>query len=165
MKPKVILKHCPAYDPQRIQAILLEGMDTLGVRPQGRTLIKPNLVLPHARYFKGCFTRPEFMDGLLGAIQERGDKITRLAVGERSAITIPSRYAFSEAGYPQVLRKHSVRAEYFDERPSVPISLKDPAALRPLGYVPEAISRCDFLVNAPKFKIHAWLKVTFALKN
>jgi uncharacterized protein (DUF362 family) len=47
----------------------------------------------------------------------------------------------------------------------VPVPLKNPAALRSSVYVPEAITRCDFLVNAPKFKIHAWLKVTFALKN
>lgn len=165
MISKVMLKHCDSYDPKRIKAILLEGLDTLGVRPQGRTLIKPNLVMPHARYFSGCYTRPEFMDGLIDAIKARSEGITDLAVGERSAITIPSRYAFAEAGYPQVLRRHRVRAEYFDEQPSVPVPLKNPAALRPFIYVPKAISRCDFLVNAPKFKIHAWLKVTFALKN
>lgn len=165
MKAKVILKHCAAYDPRQIQDILLEGMDQLGIRPQGRTLIKPNLVMPHKRYFSGCYTRPEFMDGLIGALKARGEGITDLAVGERSGITIPSRYAFFEAGYARVLRKYRVRAEYFDEKPSVQFLLKHPAALRPFIYIPQAITRSDFLVNAPKFKIHAWLKVTFALKN
>jgi uncharacterized protein (DUF362 family) len=165
MKPKVILKHCDSYDPQQIKNILLEGMDQLGVHPQGRTLIKPNLVMPHKRYFSGCYTRPEFMDGLIAAIKARGEGITDLAVGERSGITIPSRYAFAEAGYPSVLRKHQVRAEYFDEKPSVQYPLKHPAALRPFVYIPQAIVHSDYLVNAPKFKIHAWMKVTFALKN
>lgn len=165
MRSKVILKHCASYDPEGIETILLAGMDALGVRPQGRTLVKPNLVMPHPRHFAGCYTRAEFMDGLLGAIGDRSEKITDLAVGERSGITIPSRYAFFEAGYPRVLRKHGVRAEYFDEQPSVPVPLKNPAALRPFVYIPEAITHCDTLINAPKFKIHAWLKVTFALKN
>ena len=165
MKPKVILKHCASYDPQQIKDILLEGMDELGVHPQGRTLIKPNLVMPHTRYFAGCYTRPEFMDGLIDALKTRGEGITDLTVGERSGITIPSRYAFVEAGYPQILRKHRVRAEYFDEKPSLQFPLKNPNALRPFIFIPEAITRSDFMVNAPKFKIHAWLKVTFALKN
>ena len=165
MKPKVILKHCESYDPQQIKDILLEGMDQLGVHPQGRILIKPNLVMPHTRFFSGCYTRPEFMDGLIGALKARGEGITDLAVGERSGITIPSRYAFVEAGYPAVLRKHQVRAEYFDEKPSVQFPLRHPAALRPFVYIPQAVTRSDYLVNVPKFKIHAWLKVTFALKN
>lgn len=165
LKPKVILRHCATYDPKRIKEILLEGMELLGVHPTGRTLVKPNLVMPHARFFSGCYTRPEFMDGLLGALKARGSEITDLAVGERAGLTIPSRYAFVEAGYLPILHKHQVRAEYFDEKPSVPFALKHPAALRPLIYVPEAIPRSEFFVNAPKFKIHAWLKVTFSLKN
>ena len=83
---KVILTHCDTYNPDRIKAIILKGMDTLGVRSHGRTLIKPNLVMPHKRYFKGCYTRPEFMDGLLGAITERGEQITNLEVVVTSTI-------------------------------------------------------------------------------
>jgi hypothetical protein len=83
MKPKVILKHCDSYDSQQIKNILLEGMDQLGVHPQGRTLIKPNLVMPHKRYFSGCYTRPEFMDGLIGAIKARGEGITDLTDGDQ----------------------------------------------------------------------------------
>jgi uncharacterized protein (DUF362 family) len=165
MASKVILRNCDSYDPHRIKTILLEGIDLLGVRPKGYTLVKPNLVMPHPHHFSGCYTRPEFMDGLLEALQERGENISALAVGERSGITIPSRYAFAEAGYPAVLRRHRVKAEYFDEQPSVAVPLKHPDALRPYVYISRAITRCDFFVNAPKFKIHAWLKVTFSLKN
>lgn len=164
-KPQVILRHCDSYDSLRIKKILCEGMDILDVKPYGRTLVKPNLVMPHRRYFAGCYTRPEFTDGLLQALKERGNRITDFAVGERSGLTIPSRYAFVEAKYPEVLRRNKVRAEYFDEKPSIPINLQHPAALRSTIYVPEAITNCDFLVNVPKFKAHSWLKVTFALKN
>jgi uncharacterized protein (DUF362 family) len=164
-KTQVILRHCDRYDPQLIQKIICEGMETLGVHPNGRTMVKPNLVMPHKRYFAGNYTRPEFLDGLLLALKERGQNITDLAVGERSGLTVPSRYAFAEAGYKEILRRHRVRAEYFDEQRSIPFALKHPDRLRSEIYVPEAIARCDFLVNAPKFKAHAWLKVTLALKN
>ena len=165
MKQRVILRHCDEYDPKRIATILSEGMAALDVRPHGRVLVKPNLVTPHPRFFAHSFTRPEFMDGLLHAVKARGADITDLSVGERSGMGIPSRLAFANAGYLPVLRRHRARVLYFDEEPSVPIRLNHPQALRSLIYVPHPITRCDFLVNAPKFKAHSLLKVTFALKN
>ncbi|RME48010.1 MAG: DUF362 domain-containing protein [Chloroflexi bacterium] len=164
-KPKVILRHCETYDPARITQITGEGMDELGVRPCGRTMVKPNVVIAHKEFFPHAFTRPEFIDGLLTALQERGEEITELYVGERSGITLPTRYTFAMAGYPAVLRKHKVRAEYFDEGAQVPVKLKHPDALRDLIFIPEGVARCEFLVNAPKFKAHPWTKVTLALKN
>ncbi|NOZ28125.1 MAG: DUF362 domain-containing protein [Chloroflexi bacterium] len=164
-RPKVILRHCDTYDPARIARIIGEGMDELGIRPYGRTLVKPNVVMAHRRFFAHAFTRPEFLDGLLTALRERGERISELCVGERSGITVPTRYTFAMAGYPRVLRKHGVKADYFDEGKQVPVRLEHPAALRDVIFVPEGIARCDFLVNAPKFKAHPWTKVTLALKN
>ena len=43
-QPKVILRSCRDYDPARIRAIIREGLEELGLRPSGRTLVKPNLV-------------------------------------------------------------------------------------------------------------------------
>ena len=165
MRQQVILSHCDEYDPQRIATILSEGMAALNVQPHGHVLVKPNLVTPHRRFFAHSFTRPEFMDGLLQAVRAHGADITGLSVGERSGMGIPSRLAFANAGYLPVLRRHRARVVYFDEEPSVPIRLNHPQALRSLIYVPRPVTRCEFLVNAPKFKAHSLLKVTFALKN
>jgi len=41
--------------------------------------------------------------------------MTELAVGERSGITIPSRYAFTGAGYDRMLRRLKVKRYCFDE--------------------------------------------------
>jgi uncharacterized protein (DUF362 family) len=165
MRQQVILRHCDEYDPKRIATILAEGMEALDIRPHGRVLVKPNLVLPQPRFFPHCFTRPEFMDGLLHAVKARGVHLSDLSVGERSGLSIPSRMAFAQAGYLPVLRRHHTRPIYFDEDPSVPVRLRHPQALRSLIYVARGVTHCDFLVNAPKFKAHSWLKVTFALKN
>ncbi len=165
MKPRVILRLCEEYDPGRIAGIIGEGLEDLGVRPRGRTLVKPNTVIAHSRYFAHAFTRPEFLDGLLTALKRHGEEMTELTVGERCGITIPTRHAFADAGYKPVLRRHRVRPRYFDEEPQVEVRLESPPALRPYIYVPQSITACDFLVNAPKFKAHPWTKVTFALKN
>ncbi len=165
MSHKVILRRCTEYDPDRISQIIQEGMDELGVRPHGRTMVKPNCVIAHPRYYAHAFTRPEFLDGLLAALKARGGKISELSVGERCGITIPTRYAFAEAGYRPVIRHHRVKTHYFDEMPQVERKLTHPDALRPFIYIPQAVADCEFLVNAPKFKSHPWTKVTFALKN
>jgi uncharacterized protein (DUF362 family) len=165
MKPKVILRRCEVYDPDRIAGIVSEGIEELGVRPQGRTLVKPNTVIAHPLYFPHAFTRPEFLDGLLTALKRHGEGTTELVVGERCGITIPTRHSFADAGYKPALRRHRVRARYFDEEPQVRIQLQSPPALRSFIFVAQSIARCDFLVNAPKFKAQPWVKVTFALKN
>jgi uncharacterized protein (DUF362 family) len=165
MSHKVILRRCTEYDPDRIRQIIQEGMDELGVRPKGRTMVKPNTVIAHPRYYAHAFTRPEFLDGLLGALKARGGGISELSIGERCGITIPTRYAFAEAGYRPVIRRHRIKTHYFDEMPQVEVKLTHPDALRSFIYVPQAVVDCEFLVNAPKFKAHPWTKVTFALKN
>jgi len=165
MKAQVLLLRCEEYAPARIARVISEGMDLLGVRPRGHTLVKPNCVIAHPDFFPHAFTRPEFLDGLLTALQSCGEAMTDLSVGERCGITIPTRYTFASAGYPAVLRRHRVRAAYFDEGPQVMRTLSRPGSLRKYVYVPQPVAECEFLVNAPKFKAHPWTKITLALKN
>jgi uncharacterized protein (DUF362 family) len=164
-RQRVILRHCSTYAPNRIAEIIGEGMDELGVRPEGRTMVKPNVVIAHPHYFAHAFTRSEFLDGLLTAVKQRSQAVSELYVGERCGITIPTRYTFAMAGYQRVLKKHGIRAEYFDEGKQVRVDLKNPYALRDFVLIPEGVARCEFLINAPKFKAHPWTKVTFSLKN
>lgn len=166
-EPKVIIRSCRAYDPERIRAIVREGLEELELAPSGRTLVKPNLVaagdlFPHAH------TRPEFVEGLLHALRDVADpsQMTELAVGERCGITIPTRLVFEQAGINQVLERVPGVARYlFEEHPQVQIPLSHPQRLRDYVFTPEPVARADFFVNAPKFKAHPWTTVTFSLKN
>lgn len=164
-KPRVIIARCDDYDPARIAAIVGQGMDELGVRPRGRTLVKPNIVMAHRRYWRDAYTRPEFVDGLLTAAKERSADVTELSVGERCGITIPTRFSFAQAGYRPVFRRHRVKRYCFDECFQVERELKHPDRLRDYIYVPQPIDECDFLINAPKLKSHTWTRITVALKN
>ena len=165
MTHTVLIRHCEGYNPNRIRQIIGEGMDALGVRPEGRTLVKPNLVVAQPHFYPHAFTRPEFMDGLLGALRERSENVTELALGERVGITVPTRHSAWDAGYFPVMRRHRVRMYYFEEWPSVERRFTHPGALRSYIMIPEPVARTDFLVNAPKLKAHAWTKMTCALKN
>src|SRR6478609_4614537 len=70
VRPKVILRSCREYDPEKIRTIIREGLDELGLRPFGRTLVKPNLVAS-GPLFPNAYTRPEFTEGVLRALRDR----------------------------------------------------------------------------------------------
>lgn len=161
---RVLIRHCDDYDPVRIQEIVGDALDEFGLAPRGRVLVKPNIVMA-GELFRHAYTRPEVAQGIVGALQARGQGITELGIGERCGITVPTRYAFREAGYDRVFRRTGAVRHLFDEVPQVEIPLRHEGRLRDSIYVPEPVARADFFVNAPKFKAHPWTTVTFSLKN
>jgi uncharacterized protein (DUF362 family) len=164
-QPKVILRSCREYDPDKIRRIVREGLDELGLRPSGRTLVKPNLVAA-GPLFPYAYTRPEFGEGVLRALQDVGrGGMKELAAGERCGITVPSRVAFRDSGWDDMLKRVGVKKYHFEEEQQVEIPLRHPQRLRDYVFTPEPIARADFFVNCPKFKAHPWTTVTFSLKN
>lgn len=165
MKPKVLIMRCPTYDSDKISGIVKEGMAELGVRPSGKVLLKPNVVIAHEDVFPHAFTRKEFLDGVISATKARAVDTEEIAVGERCGITIATRLSFKNAGYPEIIKKHKIKSYYFDETKQVPVELKKEGRLRDRIYVPKPIADCDFLINLPKFKAHPWCRLTLSLKN
>ena len=162
---KVLIMRCDQYDPDRISNLIKEGMEELGVKPSGRVLLKPNVVIAHPEIFPNAFTRSEFLDGAISATILKAADTEEIAVGERSGITLPTRWTFKNAGYSKVLKKHKVKVHFFDEERQVPVPLHNKQSLRDNIFVPESIAACSFLINLPKFKAHPWCRLTLSLKN
>jgi uncharacterized protein (DUF362 family) len=162
---KVIIRRCNEYDPDLISKIIKQGMEELGVKPQGNVLLKPNTVIAHPEIFPYAFTRKEFLDGALDATRRVASNINEISVGERCGITIPTRFCFKNAGYPEVIKKHKAKTYYFDEEKSVPVKLTKEGRLRDRIFIPQSVTKCDFLINLPKFKAHPWTRLTLSLKN
>ncbi|PRQ08489.1 DUF362 domain-containing protein [Enhygromyxa salina] len=164
-RPTVILRDCREYDADRIRSIARDGLERLDLRPRGQTLIKPNVVAAGAR-FPHAYTRPEFVEGVVGALRDRDEGAMRtLSVGERSGITMPTRFAFGQAGYREMAKRTGVALVHFEEVPQVEIPLYHPQRLRDSLYTPKVVAEADFFVNCPKFKAHPWTTVTFSLKS
>jgi uncharacterized protein (DUF362 family) len=164
-RPTVLLRHCPDYDVPRIHGIVRDGLDHLGLRPFGRTLVKPNVVAAGPR-FPHAFTRPEVVEGVVRALRERArPDLEEIAVGERCGITMPTRFAFREGGYDALAERTGLKLYRFEEEPQVEIPLYHAGRLRDSIYTPEPVARADFFVNCPKLKAHPWTTVTFSMKN
>lgn len=163
---RVIIRHCDSYDPERIRTIVREGLWALNLSPKGRTLVKPNLVAA-GEIFPNAYTRPEFGEGVLRALQDVGSSaMTELAVGERCGITVPTRMSFAESGWDKMIaRVGGVKRYLFEEVPQVEIRYTHDKRLRDYVFTPEPIAKADFFVNCPKFKAHPWTTVTFSMKN
>ena len=134
-KHKVIIMRCDEYDPEKIAGIIKKGMKELGVKPSGRILLKPNVVIAHEELFPHAFTRKEFLDGVLTAVKESAEDVKEISIGERSGITIPTRFNFKKAGYLKIIKKHRVKTYYFDETKHVPVKLKKKGRLISLPFL------------------------------
>src|SRR5258705_12142685 len=114
-RPRVIIRRCPEYDVDRIRRIVREALEELDLRPHGRTLVKPNCVASGG-VFPHAFTRPEFLEGVVLALQAKGaGQMSELAVGERCGITVPTRAAFDGAGYYPMFKRTGVKHYHFEE--------------------------------------------------
>ncbi len=165
MKHKVLIMRCDEYDPDKIAGIIKEGMEELNVKPSGKILLKPNVVIAHPEIFPHAFTRKEFLDGAIEATKKKAENVKEISVGERSGITLPTRYNFKNAGYPEVIKKHKIKTYYFDETRNIPVKIKGEEVLRDTLFIPEPVAQTDFLINLPKFKAHPWCRLTLSLKN
>lgn len=163
-RPTVIIRSCASYDSDRIESIVSDALDALDLHPYGNTLVKPNCVAAGEK-FPHAYTRPEFLEGVLRAVKSRAVPDTDVSLGERCGITVPTRYAYREAGYYPMLDRVGVEPVHFDEVGQVEIPLTHDTRLRDAIYVPEPVASADFFVNCPKFKAHPWTTVTFSMKN
>ena len=164
-RPQVIIRNCGTYDVPAIRAIIRDGLRQMQLRPQGRALLKPNLV-SSGELFEHAYTRAEFTEGVLLALRDEAEgKMTELAVGERSGITMPTRLIFKGAGYDKMVKRLGVKHYYFDEEQQVEFKLKHEGRLRDYIFIPEVLTKTDFFVDCPKFKAHPWTTVTFSMKN
>ena len=123
-KPSVIIRHLAEYDSEAIRAILRDGMAELGLRPHGRTLVKPNIVAA-GPLFPHAFTRPEFALGMLRALQ---DRLTEIAEGFESDLESGILTIEFDDGVKYVINSHRAarqiwmsaqrKAWHFDPRPA-----------------------------------------------
>lgn len=155
-KPKVILRRAESYDPVAIARIIEDGLDEFGLSPRirGKVTIKPNVVMAHHKVMPSAYTRPEFLDGLLTALEKRSGANTRIAVAEKCGAAIPTSRMFRRAGYYKLRKKHRFSLRPIEEAPKKTIPLKKGRIHRKIRTSRDIAER-DLLVYAPKLKTNA----------
>lgn len=155
-KEKVLLRRAEAYDPALISGIIRDGLREfgLGERVRGRVTIKPNVVMAHHKVAPSAYTRPEFLDGLLAALESNAAAGTSITVAEKCGAAIPTSRMFRRAGYYQLKKRHDFKLEPIElaRRSTVPLARgRIHARIR----TARSIAERDLLVYAPKLKANS----------
>jgi len=165
-KAKVILRRADAYDPSAIAKIIGHGLDEFGLAPriQGKITIKPNVVMAHHKVTPSAYTRPEFLDGLLTALEEKARGEAEISVAEKCGAAIPTSRMFRRAGYYRLRKKHRFKLRPIEEARKKTVRLEKGKVHQKIRTSREIADR-DFLIYAPKLKTNALAHgLTAALK-
>ena len=163
MAEKVIVRRLDDYeDIDKIEGMIREGMQELDAKPAGRVLVKPNVVFAHRRYGREAYTDPAVLEALFRNLKN-DSKIESVTLGERCAVTVPTRYLFRENGYVPLAKKYGVKCAYFDEDRKRRVHLKKGTVHRSLLF-PESVLNADYRIWVPKLKNHVSSLLTCALK-
>ncbi len=161
-KPRVILRRCADPDPVRVQSIIRECFEDLGLKPRGRVLIKPNVVTANRKYIHHSYTHPGVVEGIVRELQS-GGSVSEITIGESSGFGIPPGLFLSEAGYDRLAARLNVRLVDFNEDASEWIALGKAVCHNGFNAA-RSILDADFKIWAPKLKYHICCEVTNALK-
>ena len=166
---RVLIRRCEEYDPETIRRIITEGMRELGYRPSGSVFVKPNVVFAtkNGKYGSTAYTDPAVVGAALHALADEPG-VSRVDLGEKTAIGYPTRLVFRYAGYYDLVRavRKKARAKLgifcIDEerRDRMFIGGRVHDTLR----VSRRMARADTLVYLPKLKCHCVSSMTGAVK-
>lgn len=158
----VLLRRVETYDQAAMDAVVREGFDLLERKPEGRVLIKPNVVFANKNYSRHAFTYPSLVGTVVDRVRSYPG-VTDLSIGESGGYAIPTRLNFKESGYYEMGRKHGVPVVDFNEDKYVKVDLKRGRFHKTL-LCPRLIHDADFKIWMPKLKYHICCEITNALK-
>jgi uncharacterized protein (DUF362 family) len=152
-KEKVIVREALDYDPEAIKKIIQEGLTEFGLssKEKEKITIKPNVVMAHHKVAPSAFTRPEFLDGLLGALADGKKDKAKIVIAEKTGAGLPTSRMFRRAGYYNLKRKYRVRLLPIEESRKKTIRLQKGEIHEEVTTAREIVDN-DFLVYAPKLK-------------
>lgn len=152
-REKVILRKIPDYDPSKIERIIGEGLNELGLtqKAQGRITIKPNVVMAHHSVAPSAFTRPEFLEGMVNALKKGKKEPSKIVIAEKCGTGVPTSRMFRRAGYKNLKKIHNVKLLPIEEARKKECLLHKGKIHKKISTAREIVDN-DFLIYAPKLK-------------
>lgn len=152
-KKKVIIRKSPQYEAKTIEKIIREGLKEFDLSPKikGKITIKPNVVMAHSKVAPSAFTRPEFLQGLLQALEKEKKGDSQLVIAEKCGAGIPTSRMFRRAGYYKLKKNHKIKLLPIEEARKKTISLLKGKVHKEITTAREIVDR-GFLIYAPKLK-------------
>ena len=125
--------------------------------------IKPNMCY-YWDYSTGETTNPKFVSALIDVIRNLASPKVEISVVESDASAMKCKYAFKMLGYEKMAKEKRVKLVNLtnDKAENVNVSIRNKTHQFSL---PKTVAEADMLINVPKIKYMAGVKITCALKN
>ncbi len=168
-REKVYVAECSDYDVGRIRSIIARATAELGFAARGKVFAKPNVVFAFEpeRYGRHSFTGPAVVEAALAHLAATSG-VSRVDLGEKSGMGVPTRLGFRHAGYFDIVDRVGaassvpVAAVCMEEHPRTEVfvggKVHDRIRLN------RQMAAADTLVALPKLKCHCVSKMTAAVK-
>jgi uncharacterized protein (DUF362 family) len=139
---------------------VLERSRLADILPEGKVLVKPNLVT-EASAVEGITTHVYVVDAILYFLREQ--KCKDIAVGEGCGAA-PTRITFEKNGYYDLLKKYDVQIVDLDTAKGVELAVPNRLSVKRLR-IAKAAYDADFRISVAKLKVHSIGVITGCLKN
>jgi uncharacterized protein (DUF362 family)/Pyruvate/2-oxoacid:ferredoxin oxidoreductase delta subunit len=164
----VSIARCDGYDFETVRTALKEALAPLGgmqafVKPGERIGLKPNLLLS-SDPGQAIITHPAVLAAVAVEVKEAGAVPVVLESPGTGIIPSPKVLArlFAKAGYQEVADRHDFDLSL--ETGWEWLALPDGRISKKVEIIKSALE-VDGLINLPKFKTHAWMILSGAVKN
>ncbi len=165
----VFIKQCEQYDRKQLGNIITEGMARFDFRPQGKVMVKPNVVFAYQteRFGNMAYT-PAAVVGASVLALSKTSYVKRIDVGENCAVGIPTRLCYKNAGYYDEIKQVRKQARCpigifcMDEEPRESVFVG--GIVHDNLRISRKMARADAKVYLPKLKCHCVSKMTGAVK-
>ncbi|MGD2295075.1 MAG: DUF362 domain-containing protein [Candidatus Aminicenantes bacterium] len=150
---KVIIRKVHDYSPEIIKQIIHNGLKDFGLasKIKERITIKPNVVIAHPKVAPSAFTRAEFLDGLIEALNDGQKTSPKIVIAEKSGAGLPTARMFRHAGYSMLKKKRRIKLLPIEESKKTTVPLQKGELHSQISTAREIVES-DFLVYAPKLK-------------
>jgi len=132
-------------------------------RSINKIVIKPNMCYYYPPS-TGEVTSPQFVSAVIDIFRENLSINPDFFIVESDASAMKCKYVFKMLGYHRIAKEKNVKLINLSEEKNKIVDIKvNGWYLR--FYIPEIFHESDFLINVPKIKYMADVKITCALKN
>lgn len=160
----VSVNRCDSYDQKEIDNSIEKCLEEINfkIKPNSKILIKPNLVSNNSPE-QHSITHYTLIDFLCRYFLE---KKCSVVIGESASFYIQgyTNSAYKTSKIYELAEKYSVPLVAFEDEKIVKVQTKKLKFLNEL-YLPEMINDFDLIVNVPKLKTHALMRLSGAVKN
>lgn len=166
---RVLIRRCENYDQEKIRQIVADGMRELNFQPSGNVFVKPNVVYAskNGKYGSTAYTHPSLVGASLLAFSHQPG-VSRIDMGEKTAIGYPTRLSYKYAGYYREIRKIKKHAKAPVKIFCIDEERRDRIFIGGMVHdnlrIARKMARADAKIYLPKLKCHCVSTMTGTVK-